>query len=372
MDKHIHIICLDIPFPANYGGAIDQFYKLKGLADAGWQITLHCFVYGDRHPQEILQGLCKQVHYYPRKTGLKGLHHSLPYMVSSRRDHKLLQRLQADDAPILFEGVHTSYYLNHPSLRKRKKIIRIHNIEADYYHQLGIHADSFLKKMYYFFESGRLVRYEKMLGNASCFMSISQTEYAHFKKIYPSKQHCEIPAFHGYEKINSPEGMGTYCIYHGNLEVEENNKAALFLCKEVFAHLSVKLIIAGKNPSVELITCATDHIEIIANPSEEAMNEYLRNAHIHVLPAMQDTGFKLKLLHSLFTGRYVIANDNMLAGSGLNHAVHLANGAEEFITKINLLMEVEFTTKHREERIEMLLPFTTPHLVKMLETCLLD
>jgi len=34
-DLHIHIISFDIPFPANYGGVIDVFYKAKALTDSG-------------------------------------------------------------------------------------------------------------------------------------------------------------------------------------------------------------------------------------------------------------------------------------------------------------------------------------------------
>ncbi len=31
-DKYLHIISFDIPYPPNYGGVIDVFYKLKALA----------------------------------------------------------------------------------------------------------------------------------------------------------------------------------------------------------------------------------------------------------------------------------------------------------------------------------------------------
>ena len=31
--KEIHIITFDIPYPANYGGVIDVFYKIKALKE---------------------------------------------------------------------------------------------------------------------------------------------------------------------------------------------------------------------------------------------------------------------------------------------------------------------------------------------------
>ena len=45
MDKHLHIIALNIPFPPNYGGVIDIYYKIKALHQLGVKIILHCFAY---------------------------------------------------------------------------------------------------------------------------------------------------------------------------------------------------------------------------------------------------------------------------------------------------------------------------------------
>ena len=41
MEKHINIIALNIPFPANYGGVIDIYYKLYALSRCGFKIHLH-------------------------------------------------------------------------------------------------------------------------------------------------------------------------------------------------------------------------------------------------------------------------------------------------------------------------------------------
>jgi len=67
LEKHLHIISFDIPFPANYGGVIDVFYKIKNLANAGIKIHLHCFEYGDRKHSSELESICYRVYYYPRK-----------------------------------------------------------------------------------------------------------------------------------------------------------------------------------------------------------------------------------------------------------------------------------------------------------------
>ena len=33
-DHHLHIIAFNVPYPANYGGVIDVFYRIKALAGA--------------------------------------------------------------------------------------------------------------------------------------------------------------------------------------------------------------------------------------------------------------------------------------------------------------------------------------------------
>ena len=53
-EKRLHIISHDVPWPADYGGVVDLFYKLKALHAEGIKIKLHCFLYGSRNKQDEL------------------------------------------------------------------------------------------------------------------------------------------------------------------------------------------------------------------------------------------------------------------------------------------------------------------------------
>ena len=64
--KHLHIISFDVPYPTNYGGVIDVYYKMKALHQQGIKIHLHCFEYG-RAEAKILEDICEKVYYYKRK-----------------------------------------------------------------------------------------------------------------------------------------------------------------------------------------------------------------------------------------------------------------------------------------------------------------
>ena len=147
MNKTLHVVALNIPWPANYGGVIDIYYKVKALHECGVKIILHCFEYERPHAAE-LEAICEEVHYYRRRTGWQTNISLLPYNVYSRKDERLLRNLRKDDYPILFEGLHTCYYLTDPELAGRIKIFRGCNIEHDYYHAIGQAEHHPLKKLF--------------------------------------------------------------------------------------------------------------------------------------------------------------------------------------------------------------------------------
>ena len=90
MDKYINIVSFNIPWPANYGGVIDVYYKMQALHKCGVKIILHCFEYERPHSKE-LESLCEKVYYYKRKTGLLANITLLPYNVFSRKDPEYLR-----------------------------------------------------------------------------------------------------------------------------------------------------------------------------------------------------------------------------------------------------------------------------------------
>jgi len=55
LDKHLHIISFDVPYPTDYGGAIDVFYKIKALHKLGIKIHLQTYEYGRGQQDELLK-----------------------------------------------------------------------------------------------------------------------------------------------------------------------------------------------------------------------------------------------------------------------------------------------------------------------------
>ncbi|MBS1782272.1 MAG: glycosyltransferase [Bacteroidetes bacterium] len=352
----LHIVAFDIPYPPNYGGAIDVFYKVKFLSEAGVDIYLHCPQYADRVPGKELETLCKQVFYYHRETGLSGISARVPYMVYSRRSKELLHNLVEIEAPILFDGVSTAFYLSHPSLKQRTKILRPQNVEQDYFSQLAKREKSYLKRLYYLLEAKLLKQYENKLKAADAFFTVAQHDHDFFAKKYPQSYHQYLPSFQPYVKIESLVGTGNFCLYHGNLALAENEEAALFLLDHIVPHLKCPFILAGRNPGKHLLQQAAllPNCMVKANPTMAEMDQLIATAQIHCLPTFQNTGLKLKLLHALFKGRHVLVNENMVHGTGLNEACCVCTTPTQMIKSINELINQPITERDLNYRQSIL------------------
>jgi hypothetical protein len=314
--KKLHIVSFDVPFPADYGGVIDVFYKIKALHEAGVEIILHCFNYG-RAIAPILEEFCIEVFYYKRNLSPHLLLLQTPFVVNSRNSQILLNRLAADNYPILFEGLHTCKILNNKLIEHKAKFVRTHNIEHDYYKSLSLAESKFSKKKYFALEANKLEKFESVLTHAQGIAAISKNDNLYLNtKGYNS---VHVSAFHSNNKIKCKTGNGNFVLYHGNLAVAENDIAAKFLLEKVFSKTNIPLIIAGNKPSKELILLAqkNKNVQLKHTISNEEIIELIKDAQINFLPTFQPTGIKLKLLAALFNGRFCMANSQMVANTGL-------------------------------------------------------
>ena len=351
----MHIICLDVPFPPDYGGIIDIFYKIKALSEHGIFIHLHCFEYG-RGEQPELNKYCVDVHYYSRSRGHKGISHQLPYIVCSRTDETLINELLRDDYPILLEGVHCSFLLADRRFKERKIVLRLHNTEYEYYRQLSHAERSLPKKIYYWHESRMLKNYERKISSEVCILALAERDVARYKSEFEAENISYLPVFIPSADITSRQGNGCYCLYHGNLSVAENEKAAVWLLKNVFNDLQVPFVIAGKSPSARLQKYSGEHPHccLVSDPSDEEMQDIVGKAQVHVIPSFNSTGIKLKLLNALFNGRHCLVNAEAVGESRLARLCHIGADAGDFKKKIIELFDRPFSMDEVRCRSELL------------------
>jgi hypothetical protein len=364
--NHLHIIAFDIPFPADYGGVMDIFYKLKTLHEAGMSITLHCFQYRERQAHPELDKYCAQVFYYKRDLSPLSIFNSFatgkPFITTSRMTSVLLKNLKADNDPILFEGLHTCGYIADNSLKNRLKIVRMHNVEWEYYRNLESLENSLVKKVYFKTESVKLKQFEtQILKHANYILPISPDDDEYFKQQYEKLNLDEnsiryIPPFHPNKAVEVKTGTGDYVLFHGKLSISDNEQAAIYLINKVFSKREIPLNIAGKNPSDTLkeLVSQQGNVTLIANPSENEMKDLIQNAQINVLVSFQRSGMKLKLLNALYRGRFCIVNRQMVQNTGLEPLCLVKNTSKEIGATVESLMNVQFSQKAMQDRRDIL------------------
>lgn len=99
------------------------------------------------------------------------------------------------------------------------------------------------KKRFFKQEARKLKKYQKILKKVDGVFTISPFEQTYFKE--KIGEHCHyVPAFHHAFKKEHFSETGKNILYHGNVSVSENVKAALFLT-DIYKNSPYHLIIAS-------------------------------------------------------------------------------------------------------------------------------
>lgn len=364
--RSIHFVSFQWPSPPDYGGVIDVYHKIRALREEGWNVTLHSYAYRDRKNPDISKSPANETYLYTRSLSpLKALG-SDPFIVASRKNRELLQRLGNLPAgtPIIFEGLHNAAFLSHPLLADKIKILRAHNVEHDYYRHLAGNSSG-LKQMFYSSEAKKLEKYESEAVNADIIAAISPADADHFRERFPKVKTIHIPCFYDDSALYSsseetPEmSESRYALYHGNLGVEENSAAVRYMLSrlgEAFSD-SFPLVIAGRNASAELREAieAAPNARLVDSPSAREMHTLIRDAAAVLLLTNQPTGIKLKLLDTLAqaNGR-ILANRDMIADPVFESVLEIADTPDAQIEVLRRAKEGKTSAEEVERRRKLL------------------
>ena len=330
-----------------------MYYKLCALHDAGVQLILHIFLHHGNRETELTK-LSDEIYYYKRNVGLRSQLSLLPYNVLSRNDSTLINDLCKDDAPILFEGIQTCYYLSDNRLKDRTKMVRMHNVEYDYFRQFGKSCKGW-RKVFYLTEAFKLKAFEYNLSHADRILPITDADTEYYRRTFPHNDVRLLNCFFDDSVTTLGNATKPYILYHGNLAIIENINTVNFLLDKVAPHLphGYSLIIAGRKPSDAMMEKAkrVPGVRIIPDPSGEEMDRLICEAHINLLLTFQPTGIKLKLLNALVKGHgHCIANSHMLHGNSLGEICCEAETPEEIIGIIGKLKDVHLTEQQLADR----------------------
>lgn len=298
---------------------------------------MHYFADEERYSEE-LSALCESICFYKKTSAVSTkVISNLPLRMLTRRNKKLVENLERNNFPILYEGLHTSHSALSPKLKTHKKFLRCHNAEAEYAAELARTEKNSFKKILFQIEEKKTRKFERNLHQFDGLFVLSQEDKEYFQH---SNSKLKIaPIFHAHEKVEVLEGVGDYVLFHGNLSVNENLATAEWISNELAPLMpQLKFKIAGKNLNSSLRTkLEKPNVECFFNPNASKMKQLIQNAQIVLLKTSVPSGVKLKLIDSLAYARHIISDTHSVQKSQLGSLVSIADTTEEYILKIKAL-----------------------------------
>jgi hypothetical protein len=200
----------------------------------------------------------------------------------------------------------------------------------------------------------KLKRYHRVLKKCDGVLSISPSDQDYFES-YPGIKSSYLPAFLPNDKVLRLEKKGYFALFHGDLSVTDNRKAAHFLT-DVLSRLDIPFIVAGRTNDKRLLSKieAAKNIQFISLENQEQLDDLIQRAHINLLWSRNASGIKIKLLNSLFNGRFCLVNSPVVQGSGLEDLCEIADDEKTLIHKLIQLMDREYSAELHNKKQEML------------------
>lgn len=349
--KTLHIISFDNPFPPVYGGVIDVFYKIKALHELGIEIHLHCFVSEVPHQFTELEAITRKVYFYKTSVNPFLIFAKAPLSVARRNNKLLLKNLEKTNAPVFFESLKTTYLVDADTLPNHHKILRLHNVEHNYFEGISKSEKSLFHKIIFGLEAKKYKNYEKVIRKFETVITLSHFEHQYINDRF--KECVYVPVFHGNESVSELSPFGKYAFYHGDLRMSDNKRAAAFLI-EVFKKIpDYNLVIASGCGAafVEKRILGFSNISYVPIQNQHHLDQLLEEAHINVMLSFQQSGTKLKLINSLYKSRFCIINANIVDDVNIQSLCKIAETESEFINQVNRLKDQPYLDFENRNKI---------------------
>ena len=360
----------DWPWPADYGGVIDVYYRIDELLARGVRVRLHVVAHEDRSATAPAHWASAGLQvFFHRRRGAWSALSPKPYIVASRTVGSLLPNLSNGAPVILFEGIHCAGWLAHPRLGEKAQWVRVHNRESEYYRQLSEAPTTALRRLYYREEARRLRAYEaRVLAQADLLLPVSPHDETWCDSL-GSGGVLLHRSYVGPAAVELRPGRGDYALFHAALHVDDNEAAARHLMDLMRQRPAYRLVVAGRTPSAALEAFAKtcDNVELIANPTTAKMHALIREAQVVLLRANHNAGYKIKLVESLAMARHVVANAAMLHGApGLKPGVTLAQTDADWLAVLDRVWTLAITAADQDERATLMAPYLRGRLAEVL------
>ncbi len=332
-----------LPYPLHQGGAIRNYGILRGLHDAGYEVTLLSF-----HDDSIaiettpLAELCARVYTVPppRRSSLARLRDlflsrqpDLARRLHSAEFERCLRALldKARFDLIQFEGFEMAAYLKiiHQVQPSAKLCYDAHN--AEYVLQQAIfkidrrEIRRWPAAFYSLVQSGRIAQFEaEVCQRVDSVISVSEEDAAALRKFRQDGRVSVVPNgvfAEAYSNAREQLDLGDYVlVFTGKMDYRPNIDAMRWFTTAVLPEVQkevpdTRLYIVGQKPHARVETLRDKHNVAITGWVSD-VRPYLHAAHVYVAPLRMGSGTRLKILEAMAAGCAVVATPYAASGLG--------------------------------------------------------
>ncbi|MCR5438568.1 MAG: glycosyltransferase family 4 protein [Selenomonas sp.] len=341
----------DFVYPPNHGGRVDAWNRIITIHEMGGYIHLICTV--KTYPRDDYMAVVKQyvdeITILPRKNRLLDMLYNRPLQMVSRRCLKHIKFEKAYDY-IILNGSYVYDVLENDTLRVKHKILRMNNDESTYFKGLGQATSSWVKKIYYYWESRKFKSFdEKLIRNIPNVMFVSHDEVEDYKKKYPWMNGCFLPTAVALD-FKRRDLKNNCVLMVGSFFMVNNQEGIRFYIENVHPLLNdipqYKLVIAGNSRGQSIkwlkkLALKYNNIEVYDSPDE--LEPLYNEATVFVNPMLHGAGVKLKTINAVIEGLPVVATSVGNEGTGLLHGrdIIVTDDAKEMAENIKKLFGEE-------------------------------
>lgn len=326
--KKALIATCDFPYPANHGGRVDTWWRIKLLCELGFMIDLVATVREQPLPEDVahVSNYVRNIYICHRRRRLTDALTLTPWQIKSRYRLKSIQLSDSYDM-VLLDGHYVYSILGNPTLRASTRILRVHNNESVYFKELAGSVRNGWKKIYYLAESGKFLLLEsKLRKQVKNMMFISKDEFEESVSRYPELNSILVPPALPTNDLRKAPLTSRNVLLLGSLFMANNQEAVQWYIQNVHPLLSgldgYQLIVAGNSGGGKLnwlhdLVDDKDNIEVVDTPPQtEPLYE---RSGAFVNPMLHGAGVKLKTIEAIQNGLPVVSTPVGNQGTGLEH-----------------------------------------------------
>lgn len=341
--ERILVVANDFPYPLHHGSVIDTWGHVKTLKALGHPVDLIATVKA-MPPKAHIQAVRAEVDdliLVERERGWRAAAALSPFQVRSRAGLRALA-LPREYAAVVLEAEHVAPILENPGLRARKRILRLHNDETRFFHEMARSAQGLFHKAFYRAEALKFKALSPAVMSAcDALWFISRHEMEEHLRKHPQHSAKSVfvpPAVDGKTMRTQPL-QGNKALFLGTLGFVNNARAVEWYISQVHPSLSdvegYGLIVGGNtggNPNPTLAKLSSFHSNITLHENPKSTDGFYQDAAVFVNPLFRGAGLKLKVVDAIQAGVPIVSTPSGIQGSGLIPGKHLlvADSARSF------------------------------------------